>query len=419
MSKLPLIFRSPTVNGVMLVVLGIILGSTIFKTSSSHHHTSDTLQVSDKSLKTEIWTCSMHPQIKKDKSGKCPICGMDLIPLSKETSAVDTNAITFSKEAIALGNISTSIVGFSNSSKKIRLYGKVVMDERLIERQTAHFSGRIENLLVSYTGQLVKKGDVLATIYSPDLIEAQQELLEAVKIKSSYPDIYAAAQDRLHHWKLSMKQIEKIEASGVIQNHFELLSNTSGVVITKLVSNGDHIQEGSTLYEVADLSTVWVEFEAYENDIPYLHVGDHIGYSFTAIPDQSFTSTIKFIDPLLNAESRTAKIRVEVSNPKFLIKPQMYTYGIVQTQQNTKLPQLIIPSSAVLWTGKRSLVYIKNPNTENITFKINEIELGPKTDAGYVILSGLKVGDEIATEGTFVIDAAAQLEGKPSMLNQK
>ena len=195
----------------LMVLVGLFLGWLFFYPSATlkeeHNHT-----VSEK--KNEIWTCSMHPQIKMDKPGKCPICAMDLILLNQNSTAqMDSNAIHFTADAAALANVATSIVSRSKPAKEVRLYGKVQADERLLQNQVAHISGRIEKLFVGFTGEVVTKGQLLALIYSPELITAQQELLEAAKEKQSQPAIYEAAIEKLRQWMLNDKQIAQIEQS--------------------------------------------------------------------------------------------------------------------------------------------------------------------------------------------------------------
>jgi len=361
----------------------------------------------------------MHPQIHLDHAGKCPICGMDLILLNQSGGAkVDSNAVHFSKEAAELANVATSVVSRQKPTKEVRLYGKVQADERLLQNQVAHIGGRIEKLFVNFTGEPVRKGQLLAMIYSPDLITAQQELIEAAKSKQTQPDIYHAAMEKLMQWMLTDKQIAQIESSDKVKTDFEVYSNTSGIVTAKRVSTGDHVSEGSVLYDIANLSSVWVLFDAYESDLPFLKVGNTISFTLQALPGTNFSAKIQFIDPVIDPVNRVAKVRVEVSNDGGKLKPEMFATGVVKANLNEFKNKLVIPRSAVLWTGKRSIVYVKQPDTQEVNFKMREIELGPMLGNSYVVESGLKAGEEIVTDGTFSVDAAAQLAGKPSMMNR-
>jgi Cu(I)/Ag(I) efflux system membrane fusion protein len=367
--------------------------------------------------KTTIWTCAMHPQIRRDAPGKCPICGMDLIPLNQNVADVDPNAIHFTKEAAQLANVLTSVVSRQSSVKDVRLYGKVQADERLLQSQVAQYPGRIDKLLVNFTGETVKKGQTLALIYSPELVTAQQELLEAAKTKQSQPEIYEAAKEKLQLWKLSDSQISGIENSGKVQTKFEVVSGISGIVTSRRVNNGDYVSQGTALYDLVDLSTVWVMFDAYESDLPFLKPGDKLDFTVQAMPGETYSGKIIFIDPVVDPVARVSKVRVEINNRSGKLKPEMFTTGIVKANMTEFKDKMVIPRSAVLWTGKRSIVYVKQPGTDEPIFKIREIGLGPMLGSSYIVADGLAEGEEIVTQGTFSVDAAAQLEGKPSMMN--
>lgn len=393
---------------------GLLIGRLFFHSS---HKTEDKHVVTTQNSKTTIWTCSMHPQIRMSAPGKCPICGMDLIPLVQNDAPVDAGAIRMTKEAAALANVLTSVVTRQKPTQEVRLYGKVQADERLLQSQVAHISGRIEKLMVNFTGEGVHQGQTLALIYSPELVTAQQELLEAAKIKQSQPDIYEAAKEKLRQWKLTNAQIAGIESSGRVINDLKIVSNTTGIVTARRVNNGDYLSQGSVLYEIANLSSVWVMFDAYESDLPFLKKGNKISFTFQALPGTAFSGNIMFIDPVIDPVTRVSKVRVEVNNRSGKLKPEMFATGIVKANLDEYRDKLVIPRSAVLWTGRRSIVYVKQKGAKEPIFKLREVELGPMLGNSYVILNGLNEGEEIVTQGTFSVDAAAQLEGKPSMMN--
>jgi Cu(I)/Ag(I) efflux system membrane fusion protein len=399
----------------LLILAGLFLGWLFFHSSKpvkdEHNHA-----VTES--KKQMWTCSMHPQIRVDHPGKCPICAMDLIPVTDGGGAkVDSDAVHFTKEAAELANVATSIVSHQRPNKEVRLYGKVQADERLLQNQVAHIGGRIEKLMVNFTGEQVRKGQLLAMIYSPELVTAQQELIEAAKSKQTQPDIYEASKQKLIQWMLTEKQIAQIESSGKVKTDFEVYSNTSGIVTARRVNTGDHVSEGSVLFDIANLSNVWVLFDAYESDLPFLKVGNTISFNLQALPGINFSATIKFIDPVIDPINRVAKVRVEVGNGGGKLKPEMFSTGVVKANLNEFKDKLVIPRSAVLWTGKRSVVYVKQSDATELNFKMREIELGPMLGNSYVVLDGLMDGEEIVTDGTFSVDAAAQLAGKPSMMN--
>ncbi len=411
------IFLNKYLRSALLILAGLILGWIIFHTSNKPLPKPTGLA----ELKKEtIWTCSMHPQIRMHAPGKCPICGMDLIPLvqSNETST-DPEAIHLSKEAAQLANVQTSTVTIQKAVKEIRLYGKVQADERLQQSQVAHIAGRIEKLMVNFTGELVHKGQTLAIIYSPELINYQQELLEASKDKQNQPEIYNAAREKLLELKLTNSQIEGIVTSGKVQNNFEVVSNTTGIVSAKRVTQGDYISKGSTLFDIADLSSVWIMFDAYESDLQFIKLRDKISFSIEALAGKSFLGNIFYIDPVIDPVSRVAKVRVEIPNIDGKLKPEMFATGFLKASLEEYKGKIIIPNSAVLWTGKRSIVYVKQAGTDEPIFKLREIELGPELGNSWVVINGLTEGEEIVTQGAFSVDAASQLEGKPSMMNQK
>jgi len=417
--KIDKIFQNNWVKPALFVAGGILLGWLIFHQSAPVKTTESSVVQEDMHDEAahQIWTCAMHPQIRMDKPGTCPICGMELIPLQAATSNIDEDAVHMTDAGMKLAEVQTTIIGRQNAAKNIRLYGKVQADERRVKTQAAHVPGRIEELKISFTGELVTKGQVIARIYSPSLVTAQEELLQAKQLKPAQPALIEAAREKLLQWKLTSTQIEAIEQSGKTQSVFDVTANVSGVVISKKVNQGDYVQQGAPLFEVTDLSRVWVLFDAYESDLPWIKLGNAILFTLESLPGQQYSGNVSFIDPVVNPTTRVAQVRVEASNPGAILKPEMFVNGNV----NSALPKyndgIVIPQSAVLWTGPRSVVYVKIQGTEEPEFKLREIELGPALSNSYVVLSGLLEGEEIVTNGTFAIDASAQLSGKPSMMN--
>lgn len=413
--KLNKIFSDKYVNYSLLLLLGIFIGWLFFHSSRKKEKKPDQLT---EVVKSTTWTCAMHPQIRMPEPGKCPICGMDLIPLVQTgNSSIDPSAVHLTKEAAQLANVLTSVVSKQIPVKAVRLYGKVQADERLLQSQVAHVPGRIERLAVNFTGESVIKGQALAQIYSPELITSQEELLEAAKTKQSQPAIYEAAKEKLRQWKLTDNQIETIESSGIAQTAVDVVSSTSGIVTARLVNTGDYVSQGTELFKIADLSNVWVMFDAYESDLQFLRKGEKISFTLQALPGTEYSGNIVFIDPVIDPVTRVAKVRVETGNHSARLKPEMFATGIVSSTPDEYRNNIVIPRSAVLWTGKRSIVYVKQPGSDEPVFKMREIGLGPMLGESYVVTDGLKEGEEIVTSGTFSVDAAAQLEGKPSMMN--
>lgn len=393
--------------------LGLFLGWFFFKGEPKETHT----EHQHESNSVEEWTCSMHPQIRQKEAGKCPICGMDLIPVGSNYGDENPMAIKMSPTAMQLASVQTEIVEKKAPIKELRLEGKVQADESLISSQTTHISGRIEKLMINTTGEYVRKGQIIAFIYSPELVTAQEELFEAYKIKDEYPELYKAAKNKLKNWKLTDKQINAIIKSGKPSENFPILSDINGVVLQKRVNLGDHIKQGGSLFEIADLSKVWVLFDVYESDMTWVKVGDEIEYSIQSLPNQKFKGKVSFIDPVINPKTRVAKARVVASNELGQLKPEMFASGTLNSPVRNSEELIVIPKSAVMWTGEKSVVYVKTSTDKGVNFVMREITTGASLGKQIIINEGLKEGEEIATHGTFSIDAAAQLAGKPSMMN--
>lgn len=398
------------------LVVGLFIGWLIFggqKNSPKDEHKHSTEIVGE-----TIWTCSMHPQIRKNEPGDCPICGMDLIPLENEQEGeVDPMVISMSPTAMQLANVSTALVGKINPVKQVRLNGKVQVDERLVYSQSSHIPGRVEKLMVNFTGEFVNKGQTIASVYSPELVMAQEELFEAQKMMETQPQLFNAAKEKLKNWKLSDNQIEGILKKGKIQEEFPIQADVSGYVTKKTINLGDYVRKGETLYEIANLSKVWVLFDVYESDMTWIKKGDNIKFTVPSLPGESFEAYITYLDPVINPKTRVAKARIEYNNTTEKLKPEMFVSGVVEAKLTNKSNSLVVPKTAVMWTGKRSVVYVKNTNAKGVSFMMQEVTLGAALGDSYIIKEGLEEGEEIAVNGTFSIDAAAQLAGKPSMMN--
>ncbi|MCM8571019.1 efflux RND transporter periplasmic adaptor subunit [Gramella jeungdoensis] len=400
---------------IVVMLAGLLLGYLIFNNSSEG--SSEVSEAHEHSEEVQMWTCSMHPQIMQPEPGDCPICGMDLIPAEAGAEGLTADEFKMTENAMTLANIQTSVVGNADATPgKINLSGKIKENEEANAVQSSHVGGRIENLSVAYTGESVNRGQLLATIYSPDLVAAQQELLTAAKLKESQPALYKAVRNKLKYWKLSDAQIDKIESTGEVRENLPVYATVTGTVTEKLVQEGDYVKQGQPLYKIANLNTVWAVFDAYESQISNLNVGQELKITANAYPDKEFSGKISFIDPLLDESSRTVKVRVELKNTDDMLKPGMFVQAELERPEGIHEGSILIPRSAVLWTGTRSLVYVKTSPDEPV-FQMKEVKLGDALDNSYEVLEGLSDGDEVVTNGTFTVDAAAQLQGKRSMMN--
>jgi Cu(I)/Ag(I) efflux system membrane fusion protein len=399
-----------------ILVVGLLLGRFLFGNSSAKEteHNHDAV-----SEVNQMWTCSMHPQIMQPESGDCPICGMDLIPAESSSEGLLADQFKLTENAMALANIQTSIVDNGKAEDNtLKLSGKIVENEEANAVQVSYFSGRIERLNVSFTGEEVRKGQLLATIYSPELYAAQQELITAASLKESQPALYEAVRNKLKLWKLSDNQINQIEETGKVKENFPVYATVSGTVSQKLVEQGDYIKQGQPLLKIANLNTVWANFDVYENQIDLFKKGQAISITTNANAIAVFKAKVDFIDPVLDTRTRTVKLRAVLNNKEDVFKPGMFVEGKIKGMASSKEEVLTIPSTAVLWTGERSVVYIKTDPTQPV-FEMRKITLGNQIGDNYEILEGLNNGDEIVTNGTFTVDAAAQLQGKKSMMNKE
>ncbi|MFP8489732.1 efflux RND transporter periplasmic adaptor subunit [Gracilimonas sp. Q87] len=404
-----------------LLLGGLLLGYLFFGGTSEpqtlEEHISETHTDEEGNI---VYTCSMHPQIRESEPGNCPICGMELIPADdlndNDSESPGPNAVQFSKAALALAEIETSLVRTGTPVVQTRLPGKIAVNQNLVSNVTAHFPGRVRELYVDYTGDYVRKGQKLASIYSPELITAQRELLETARFKEQNPRLYESSRRKLLLWEFPEETIDQIERSGQVMEELDFFSPVSGYVSQIDISREDHIREGSMLYRIADLSRVWVQFEAFESSVSNLNTGDKVEFTVSSVPGQVYSGHVSFIQPFLDENSRTVEVRITSDNPQNKMKPGMFAEGVISSRTDQP-PQLLIPRSAVLWTGSRSIVFVDVSTAEIPAFAAREVTLGNRAGNEYVIESGLKPGERVVTNGTFKVDAAAQLSDKLSMMN--
>lgn len=403
-----------------LLILGLFFGYLFFGGSDSEQSMDEHIEETHTDEQGNVvYTCSMHPQVRQNEQGNCPICGMELIPADNDSNQADNSyTLTMTQASMKLAEIQTSPVVMDRPVRTFKLPGKVTENQNNVSNVTAHFPGRIRELYVDYAGSYVRKGQRLASIYSPELIAAQQELLETAKYKNQNPRLYEASRRKLLLWEFPESTLKQIEQSGQIMNELDFYSPVGGYVSQLAISREDHVMEGEMLYRIVDLSTVWVDFQAFESNISSIEEGDHIRFTVEALPGQTFESTVVYVDPFLDNQSRTSTIRARVQNRGNQLKPGMLATAEIRSGASTE-SQLMIPRSAIMWTGKRSIVYVQLPNTETPTFEAREVVLGNRAGNYYVIESGLSAGEQVVTNGTFKIDSAAQLSDKLSMMNRE
>ncbi len=378
------------------------------------------------------YTCSMHPQIRQPGPGACPVCGMDLISVESGGSGeAGPRQLELSERARALAEIEVAAVRRQGLDTDVRLTGKVDYDETRVGHITAWVEGRIDRLFVDFTGERVKRGQSMASIYSPQLLLAQDELIQASKMVASLTAIGAgpvgssaleetlqASRERLLLWGLTKKQVAAIEKSGKKRKHLTLTAPMGGVVIEKHASQGMYVDEGTRIYTIADLRKLWIMLDAYESDLALIRQGQEVDISVEAHPGRPFEGVVAFIDPVIDPVTRTARIRVEVDNADGLLKPEMFVSATVLAGVGTEAQvgedPLVIPASAPLLTGKRAVVYVEiSPGL----YEGREVVLGPRVGDHYVVLEGLEQGEKVVVRGNFKIDSAMQILAKPSMMS--
>lgn len=390
-----------------------------------------------------LWTCAMHPQIKLPKPGKCPICFMDLIPL--KTSGNDDlgpRELRMTESARELARIQTTPVRRATAAAEVRMVGKIAYDETRRYSISAWVPGRLDSLYVDYVGERVRRGQPLAYVYSPQLLSAQEELVQALQaasslthsgsiLKSTAQATVEAARKKLSLYGLSDDQIKAIEASGKTSDHMNIYAPAGGIVIAKKAQEGDYVATGAEIYNIADLSSLWVVFDAYETDLPWLREGQKVEFTTPSLPGQKFTAKITFIEPLVNQQTRTVAVRAVADNRQGFLKPDMFVSGVVKADigksggmgqlasgDKAGNPPLVIPASAALITGTRAVVYVEEQRADSeIVYQGREVVLGPRVGDYYVVSSGLKEGERVVTNGAFKIDSELQIHAKASMMS--
>ena len=407
-------------------VAGLLAGWLIFGNSANSVESKEAIQVSagehnhSGDSMDEMWTCSMHPQIMLPEAGACPICGMDLIPAEVGANGLLAEQFKLTENAMALANIQTVLVGENSVASEggVMLSGRIAINGDETAIQPAHFDGRIEKLYVTSLGQKVNKGQAVAKVYSPGLVAAQQELITAYKLRESQPQLYKAVQAKFKNWKVHGPELDEVVKTGKTKESFTIYSHVSGIVTEIAVSDGAHIMDGKPIFKVSNLNTVWADFDVYENQISQFKKGEQIRVTTNAYPNKVFKAKVSYIDPILNAQTRTVTLRAVLNNKDEVFKPGMFVQGKVNSNTTVNESVITVPASAVMWTGKRSLVYVKSDFEEPV-FEMREVTIGNSTGENVTIIDGLENGEEIVVNGTFTVDAAAQLQGKKSMMNQK
>jgi RND family efflux transporter MFP subunit len=420
----------------------------------------------EKADQPQLYNCPMHPSFIADKPGDCAICGMKLVPMEKKSTAATTKpkamkktlyrstmnpgeisdkpgkdsmgmemvpfetetpgaeaaglpglaSVTISPEKRKLMNLKLATAEMKNLIRSLRTSARIVPDETRLFRVTAKIDGYVEKLFVNATGQAVRRGQPLLSIYSPDLMASQQEFLSALamaKQMGQSPDPLAAesgrglvdaARRRLKLWDISDAQIQRLEKSRIVEKALTLAAPSSGYVSEKMVLAGQKIMAGETLMVIADLSVVWAEADLYAADADFIKTGMDADLTMPFLPGRTFKGRIGFLNPFLDAMSRTLKARLEVANPNLLLKPEMY--GEISLTFNLG-KRLIVPDAAVMRTGERNYVFVDD-GAGNLVPML--VKTGVQSGDDVEIISGLKNGDRVVAAANFLVDSESSLK---------
>jgi len=356
----------------------------------------------------EYYTCPMHPSVISDHPGACPVCGMALVkksaPPSEVAHSTEEGHVHISASERIAANVSTVRAARRMVSSRVAATGAVAFAEPLQAIVPARFRGRIERLFARSTGTVVRSGDPLFSVYSPDLITAEREYLLSKSSDAGSGDLLSASASRLKdHYGLTEAQISELAASGHTHSTITYYSPISGTVIEKNLQEGQYVDEGTALYRLADLRRVWVIAEVYEKDLRYVKVGQAAEVRADAFPSDTFAGRVSFVEPVLNGETRTARVRVELDNRQGKLKINMYAALEIEGASHQGL---VVPRSAVLFTGGRPLVWVEGSPGH---FQKRGVELGVTSESSVEVVSGLEEGEMVASSGGFLIDSESQL----------
>lgn len=374
-----------------------------------------------------IYYCPMHPTYTSDKPGDCPICSMKYVlketmkEVSESSTVSDRLTINISPERQQLIGVKTEVVKKQPIHEMIKAVAIVDYDESKIVHVNTKFEGWIDELYVNYTGQYVKKGQPLFSIYSPELVSAQKEYLLALetgkslqqntsRIDTVAKSILESSWHKLKILGINDDQISSLENNGKVEMYLTIYSPMDGFVIQKNVFKGHHFLPGDDLYMIADLSDIWVLAQIYEYELPFIKLGQEVRISSSYIPEKTFTGTISYIYPGIVSETRTAKMRIELSNPDFVLKPGMYVNVEIHVDCGIKIA---VPIGAVLDADERKIVFV---DLGDGYFEPREIKVNVYGEGMYEVIEGVKEGEKVVTSANFFIDSESSLEAALSKM---
>ena len=370
--------------------------------------------------KVLFWYDPMHPAYKSDKPGIAPDCGMQLVPkyADEQTSLakMPVGTVTISPDKQQLIGVRTGKVERRSFERMIHTTAQLTADETKIAHIHVKVSGWIDKVYVDYVGQLVKKGQPLFTLYSPDLVATQDEYLIAKRGQASLGSspfqevsdgsnsLFRAARDRLKFWDISDEQIKKLDETGEVTKNLTFYSPIAGFVTDRKAFPQTSVTSDTELYTISDLSTIWANADVYEYEVPYIHLGQPVELQLSYYPGRKWHGHVSYIYPMVDAQSRTLKVRIELPNPELELKPQMFADAQLKVDYGTKV---VVPAEAVLDSGNEQVVFVVH---DGGVFEPRRITMGPQFDNRIVVLSGLKPGEQIVVSGNFLIDSESRLK---------
>ncbi len=379
----------------------------------------------------EVWTCSMHPQVRQPEAGPCPVCGMDLILAGPDEGSAESSAdrVVLSERARTLARLQTTPVRRQgDAAASLRLLGRVEPDETTRKNVTTWVAGRIDRLHVNATGEQVRAGQVIATLYSPEVYGAHQDLLTAkaqvermsgrsASAEAAAVSALKAARERLRLQGVPERELSQMEVADRPTQAVTIRTPFSGTVIERVTTEGAYVETGTPLYRVADLGRLWVQLDAYEGDLQRIEVGQQVSLSADGLPGKTYSGSVAFIDPTIDSRRRTARVRVEVDNPDRALRPGMFAEALVSSAAPVASDApLVIPDTAPLFTGERSLVYVEVERDQQLGYEPRTVRLGPRLGTVFPVVAGLSEGERVVSRGAFAIDADLQIRGGASMM---
>jgi Cu(I)/Ag(I) efflux system membrane fusion protein len=376
------------------------------------------------------YQCPMHPSYVSDRPGQCPICKMDLVPMQPAAAAGGPLPVVAGRAMVALSPERRQLLGVRSEAvtrrhldRTIRTVGRVAMDERRLHHVHTKYEAYVEKLYVNFIGQMVRKGDHLAALYAPELVATQQEYLLAYRAQqrlsaSGIPsvakggsDLLEAARQRLLFWDVAPADIEALERTGQVQRTVDLHAELPGYVLQKSAVHGMRVTPADILFDIADLSAVWILADVYESDLATVELGMAAEVTLPYQPGRTWRGTVAFVNPIVEPGTRTVKVRVEVANQDYALKPDMFADVVLRRELGDAL---FVPESAVLKPGDRQIVFLDRGDGR---LEPREIETGARVEGGYAVLSGIAEGDKVVTSANFLIDSESSLKAALSSMS--